>query len=383
MFHRLIVILFVVSFSACSTGKKIGAENNTAVKISSLQFLDEYVIPHNFPYNNTIVGGLSGIDYDSKNNRFFIISDERSYSTPARFYTVSISISNNKIDTVLFTSVHTLKQPNGTVFPSFKQNAQRTPDPESIRYNPGKNRLVWTSEGDRAMRMGKMIYQDPYVYEMDPEGNFKDSFSLPANLHVQSAEKGPRENGVFEGSTFADNYRSLYVSMEAPIYEDGSPARADYVGAPVRITKFDTKTRKPVAQYAYLLDAVANKPKPDTGFYINGLDEILSVGNDQFLFVERSFSMGTLQNTIKVFLVDLEGATDVSALSGLHQNKNYKPASKKLLLNLDDLKRYIDNIEGITLGPILPDGSRSLILIADNNFNIVEKSQVFLFRIIP
>lgn len=383
MFNRLIVLLFVVSVSACSTGKRLGAESSSAIKISSLTFLDEYVIPHNFKYNNTIVGGLSGIDYDSKNNRYFMISDERSFSTPARFYTSSINISNNKIDTIVFTSVHTLKQPDRTVFPSFKQNAQRTPDPESIRYNPGENRLVWTSEGDRAVRAGKMIYQDPYVYEMDTDGNFKDSFILPTNLHMQVQEKGPRENGVLEGSTFADNYRSLYVSMEEPLYEDGPEAKADYAGAPVRITKFDTKTRKPVAQYAYLLDAVAHQPKPDTAFCINGLDEILSVGDDQFLFMERSFSVGILQSTIKIFLVDLKGATDVSALSALHKDKTYKPASKKLLLNMDDLKRYVDNVEGMTLGPVLPNGNRSLILIADNNFNMLEKSQVFLFEIIP
>jgi hypothetical protein len=383
MLNRLIVLLFIISVSACSPGKRVRSESSTAIKISSIKFLDEYVVPHNFNYNNTIVGGLSGIDYDQKNNRYFIISDERSYTTPARFYTASINISNNKIDKVLFTSVHTLKQPDGTVFPSFKQNAQRTPDPESIRYNPGKNRLVWTSEGDRAVRAGKMIYQNPFVYEMDPGGNFKDSFIISANLHMQVQEKGPRENGVFEGSTFADNYRYLYVSMEAPLYEDGSAARADYAGAPVRITKFDTKTRQPLAQYAYLLDAVAHQPKPDSAFYINGLDEILSLGEDQFLFMERSFSMGILQNTIKIFLVDLKGATDVSALSALHLNRDYKPASKKLLLNLNDLKRYIDNVEGITLGPVLPNGNRSLILIADNNFNIVEKSQVFLFEIIP
>lgn len=383
MFNRLIVLLFVVSVSACSPGKRIGVESSSAIKISSLNFLDEYVIPHNFKYNNTIVGGLSGIDYDSKNNRYFMISDERSFSTPARFYAASINISNNKIDTIVFTSVHTLKQPDGTVFPSFKQNAQRTPDPESIRYNPGKNRLVWTSEGDRAVRAGKMIYQNPFVYEMDPDGNFKDSFILPTNLHMQVQEKGPRENGVLEGSTFADNYRSLYVSMEEPLYEDGPVAKADYAGAPVRITKFDTKTRKPVAQYVYLLDAVAHQPKPDTAFSINGLDEILSVGDDRFLFMERSFSVGILQSTIKIFLVDLKGATYVSALSALHKDKTYKPASKKLLLNLDDLERYVDNVEGITLGPVLPNGNRSLILIADNNFNMLEKSQVFLFEIIP
>ena len=76
-------------------------------------------------------------------------------------------------------------------------------------------------------------------------------------------------------------------------------------------------------------------------------------------------------------------ATDVSTLTGLHQRKDYKPITKKLLLNMDDLGRYIDNVEGITFGPILANGNKSLILIADNNFQKDEKNQVFLFEVIP
>ncbi|RYE36005.1 MAG: esterase-like activity of phytase family protein, partial [Sphingobacteriales bacterium] len=250
MLHRFwILLLPVMGILSCTASKKIALTKEATISISSLKFLDEYVIPHNFSYGNTIVGGLSGIDYDAKKDRYFIISDERSFTTPARFYTANISINGTRIDSVIFTSVNTLKQPGGDVFPSFKQYAQRTPDPESIRYNPIKNNLTWTSEGDREVRVGKMIYQNPYVYEMDLQGNFQDSFFVPQNLHMNALEKGPRENGVFEGSTFADNYKTYYVSMESPIYEDGPAASFNYPGAPVRITKFDTKTRKPLAQY--------------------------------------------------------------------------------------------------------------------------------------
>jgi hypothetical protein len=384
MKYNIFITIVASLFISCGGSRKLTSNPSPGpISISRLQFLDEYVIPYNFKYDSTIIGGLSGIDYDVAKNRYFIISDERSFTSPARFYTATIQISNNKIDTLLFTSVNTLKQPDGSVFPSFVQNAQRTPDPESIRYYPQKDHLVWTSEGDREVRRGQMIYQNPYVYEMDLQGNFKDSFVTPLNLHMQGEEKGPRENGVFEGSAFSKDYRFLYVSMESPIYEDGPTAAVNYPGAPIRITKFDTKTYKPVAQYAYPLDALAYAPKPSAGFYINGVDEILSIGKDKFLVMERSYSTGVLKNTIKIFMADLAGASDVSKIGGLHLNKNYKPAAKTLLLNLDDLDRYIDNVEGMTLGPVLANGHQSLILIADNNFNAFEKSQVFLFEIIP
>lgn len=48
---------------------------------------------------------------------------------------------------------------------------------------------------------------------------------------------------------------------------------------------------------------------------------------------------------------------------------------------MDGLGIYIDNIEGVTFGPTLSNGKRSLLFIADNNFNPLEKSQVFLFQV--
>ena len=55
--------------------------------------------------------------------------------------------------------------------------------------------------------------------------------------------------------------------------------------------------------------------------------------------------------------------------------------SKKLLLNMDGLGFYIDNIEGVTFGPTLPNGNITLIFVSDNNFNPLEKTQFLLFEI--
>lgn len=42
---------------------------------------------------------------------------------------------------------------------------------------------------------------------------------------------------------------------------------------------------------------------------------------------------------------------------------------KELVLDLIILGIKLDNIEGMTFGPSLPSGERSLILVSDNNFN--------------
>jgi hypothetical protein len=50
----------------------------------------------------------------------------------------------------------------------------------------------------------------------------------------------------------------------------------------------------------------------------------------------------------------------------------------------DKLKsKQIDNLEGLTFGPTLANGNRSLLMVADNNFNIhgPQLNQVLLFEV--
>lgn len=375
--------LSVVLLTGCSTSKKAVKTNGQTVPVSSLKFLDEYVIAHDLHLQNTWVGGLSGIDYDAAENKYFIISDERSATSAARFYTAAIDINNYKIDSVRFLSVETLKNAQNDTFPALKILPEHAADPESIRYNKKTKTLVWSSEGDKAVRSNRMVYQNPWIYEMDLKGRFKDSFLIPANLHMYVGDSGARENDVLEGLSFSPDYRYLWASMEGAIHEDGPLASATYADAPVRFTRFDVKSKKAMGQYGYLLDAIAAEPIPNTAFSINGIPEILNIGENRFLVLERSFSTGVENCVIKIYLADFSKATDVSTTKSLYQNTTYTPATKKLLFNFNSLERYIDNVEGITLGPLLPNGHRSLILVADNNFNSKEKQQVFLFEIIP
>ena len=55
---------------------------------------------------------------------------------------------------------------------------------------------------------------------------------------------------------------------------------------------------------------------------------------------------------------------------------------KTLLVNMDRLGIYTDNIEGITLGPLLPNGNRSVILVSDNNFSPLQQTQFMLLELI-
>ncbi|MDD2792240.1 MAG: esterase-like activity of phytase family protein [Sediminibacterium sp.] len=382
MKFRFVSLLLIIVFQVSCTSSKI-VQTQLPDHIGGLKLLDVYTIPHALNFKGTNVGGLSGIDYDVSGDRYFLICDDRSSINPARFYTAKIPIKNNKIDTVLFTDAVFLKDENRHYYPDSKTNPARTPDPEAMRYDPLQGNLIWSSEGERIVRAKDTVLTNPSITRINLSGNQTDSFALPANLHMRATENGPRQNGVLEGMSFADNYKTLYVNVEEPLYEDGPRAELSPNKAYVRIYRFDVAARKNTAQYAYELDPVAYPPTPAGSFKVNGIPDLLSLGNNRLLVLERSYSTGRIPCTIKVFVADLNTATDISNNPSLKTNTQFTPVQKQLLLNMEDLKVFTDNIEGVSFGPRLPNGNPTLLFVADNNFSPFQQSQVFLFEIVP
>ncbi|MVT07031.1 esterase-like activity of phytase family protein [Chitinophaga tropicalis] len=346
--------------------------------VSSLQFVQKYIVPHNMPFNGTTVGGLSGIDYDSAGKVFYLICDDRSERQPARFYTAKVPVTGNAADSVIFTDVTSLRMPDGNVYPKIKTQA---PDPEAMRYNPHSGTLIWSGEGERIVNKKDTILNDPNITEINKDGRFAGSFPVPSFFHMKATENGPRRNGGFEGLGLTPDGRYLFVSLEEPRYEDGPRAGLTDTTAYVRILKYDLHTRQAIAQYAYKLDPVAHPAVPAGEFLINGISDILVLSETQLLVMERSFSTGVKDCTIRVYITDLSPASNVSRYSSLQATKKFTPAQKKLLFNFETLHTYIDNIEGVTFGPRFPDGSRSLIFVADNNFEKKEETQFYIFKI--
>jgi hypothetical protein len=375
---KLISSLFLTSIFIFSCSVRKGGSISSS---NQLKFIGEYKIAYNQQFKNTTIGGLSGIDYDSKNGFYYLISDDRSDINPARFYTAKIFLNEKAIDSVQFVDVTYLLQPNGQTYPSIKQDSFHTSDAEAMRYNSKTNELVWSSEGERIVKNNSAILTNPFVYSTTKNAAIKDSFLLPSNMRMSASENGPRRNGVFEGLCFANNFKTLYVSVEEPIYEDGPRAGLNDSTAWTRIIKFDAATKKPLAEYAYQIDAVPFSPKPEGGFKVNGVVDILEVGKNSFLVMERAFSAGRKPSSIRVYLTGLNGGSDVSHTASLKDSNGFVPLSKKLLLNMDNLKFHIDNIEGVSFGPRLSSGHQTLIFVSDNNFSEEQVTQFLLFEI--
>ena len=374
--RKLLIGFFSISiFISCSNLKQVLYSNSAP----QLKFINSIEIPYNQEFQNTKIGGLSGIDYDIKNDLYYIICDERAQENLSRFYTAKIDITNNQLNAINFQETNTLKNEQGKTFGNWSTSPETSADPEDIRYNPKTNSLVWTSEGARVVTDEKTILQNPSITFMDLKGSFKSQLKLPSNLEMHKEKKGPRNNGTLEGITFDDTYKTLYTNIEEPLFEDGDQASTSQGGI-IRLFQFDIKTNQNTAQYGYKLEAIAHEPRPKEAFAVNGIAAIQYYKKNQLLVIERSYSTGTQPCTIKVFLCDFKKATDVKNYESL-QNQKVELASKKLILNMDDLGIFTDNIEGLTFGPKLTNGNRSLIFISDNNFSATQKTQVLLFEV--
>jgi len=366
----------------CSSARK--AQKRIYTGINGIQFIGQYIIPNGMQFNGTTVGGLSGIDYDNKRDLYYLICDDPSANNPARFYTAKIMISQNGIDSVIFTRVDTLLDPEGKPYPDIRKDRIHSADLEAMRYDYSRDEFIWSSEGQRVIRDSIRDLQNPAIVIADRNGRYKDSFALPSNMQIRLEEKGPRHNSVFEGLSFDEDYSHVYVNVEEPLYEDGPKAGTGDSTAVIRFLKFNRKLKQCVAQYIYKIDPVPYPANPPGAFKINGVPDILYLGNDKLIVIERAFSTGRIPTDIKIFLADAANAEDVSLFPTIKTLPADQYISKRLLLDVNKALPFdIFNIEGVTFGPILANGRRSLVLVTDNNFNVREKTQFFLFEVLP
>jgi hypothetical protein len=335
---------------------------------SQVSLIGVSVIPFGATFDGTPVGGLSGLDYNPLTGQFVAISDDRSQNAPARFYTLNIPVTASSVGPVTFTGVTTLKDASGNTY------APLSVDPESIRYAPGGGYL-WSSEGGRS----HVPPIDASVQRIDANGRLTQTFTTPSAFLI-GTNHGIRDNLAFEGVTYTPDDTSVFVSTESAVFQDG-PDSTVGAGTVARITRFDPTTGVATAEYAYDLGAIPFAPTPPGGSANNGISEILALDDTDLLVMERAFAQG-VGNTIRIYEISTAGATNVIGDDSLI-GATYTPVEKTLLVDLSSLGVVPDNVEGMTFGPDLANGDRTLELIVDNNFSSTQTEQLIALAISP
>ncbi|MBX9448230.1 MAG: esterase-like activity of phytase family protein [Taibaiella sp.] len=384
--NRFLLILAATFFlSSCGSVRNWGPGNKGISDIRSLHYLTSVEIPYNMEFRETVVGGLSGITYDHRKKVFYVISDDRSEHSPARFYEVEIG-GWQRVPQVDFKNVIFLQTTTGRQFESRagfletlekgKRPKYNTPDPEDIVYIPSHKGFVWVSEGELDSFNGVKMLVHPSVNLMEAGGRMLYAYPIPKQLKFGDVS-GPRRNSAIEAVSLSPSEEKLFFCTEEPLIED-APSLDSYDTGFVRIYQYRNTSRSSEAFYAYPLD-IPNDPSIVHSDRKFGISALCALSDSTLLVLERAFIPGE-GNKVRLFKVELKTENRVRTRKPLLVEKDYIPLEKSLVLDFNTLEDFpIDNIEGMCLGPVV-DGKQTVVFVSDNNFNESQKTIFYLFR---
>ena len=351
--------LTVLGFAACSTAHPASRE-----RVPRLRLIGETRLTHKLLYQNTTVGGLSGIDHDAASGTYYLLSDDGGSISPPRFYTARIALTADQLGDVELTGVTFLQGLNA-------------PDPEAIRWHAPSQSLLWTSEGNAVRFTATALHQSRL------DGTLQRTYSMPAMFDFGLAT-GARINKTLEGLAIKPDGKTAWVAMEAALRQDGEEPTVGSLGGPCRLTQIDIATGKTLRQIAYPLDAIPKAPIPANANADNGVVEVLMQDAHRMLVLERAYMAGLgdgERNSMRLYAIDTRRATDTLRLEALKPG-NHTPAAKILVADFTNYPALtrLDNTEGMCWGPVLPNGNRTLVFVSDDNFNPRQITQFLAFE---
>lgn len=204
------------------------------------------------------------------------------------------------------------------------------------------------------------------------DGQMVGAVRLPENLLTRRPNRGLESLAIEPGG------RSLWTANEEALANDGPPAEVGR-GTVVRLTRlpladaeqplpFDrlrARREQPAAaafQAAYEVDPPHAFLRVFAGQPLSGLSALVALGGGRLLALERSGAPGLPPFASRIYLVDTKAAVDVSAVERDLAARKEAVVEKRLLWS----GSLGINLEGLCRGPMLADGNRSLVAIADN-----------------
>jgi len=377
---RAIFTLIAVSLAACTAHRTPAAGGSRGHPLS-LELAGQFVMIRpgvTDPLDRARFGGVSGLAMDRATNELLGICDDSADSRVFVFRTSGEGPAF-RVDLAAYFPLPAGADPPATL------------DAEAIAVTRG-GRLFVASEGSGTREPREPPAITEYARRVDYIGRLlvPAKFIPPATGPIT---RGVRGNAAFESLSLTPDETRLYTATETALAQDGEPATTR-AGTLSRILEYGAEgaTFVPRREFAYPVE-----PLPDPGFspalFINGVVELLALGNSYLLAMERGYAeegsgSGRRMNRIRIFRVSLEGATDISALDSLRGRTGIQPVRKTLVLDLATVpgiekdRPAVDNFEGMAFGPPLADGTRSLLLVADDNFNVQQRTVFLLFRMV-
>lgn len=359
----LLVIACVLLILALSFTPPALARDRVFLDLS-LDYLGEYKLPKT-DFLNTPVEGISAITYDRRRDRFIAVSDNSSESAPARFYTLNMALDyttkGTEIEKVEVESVTFLGDKEAIT-------------PKGIALTPQQTVFI----SGYSNTNGQIA---PFIREFDINGKMLQSLTIPERylpdaINQKEQTKGIRDRLTFESLTFNPTGRiptsgepiNLFTATSSALVQDWQPDSSEQIKSRLLHYLIGYGSPSLIAEYYYPLEPTS----------LNNLVEILSIDRGgHFLSLERS----SKQLDEKIFQVTTGGATDTSKINSLKgEIRGVRPIQKKLLLDLNDLGIPLGDLQAMSFGPRLKDGTQSLLLVSHNDSDD-RQTQFLLFRL--
>ena len=375
-------LLACVALSSClGAGAKI-KHPEVALDVTSLTLVGQFSFPPNSRYPPILglpFGGISGLTSRNAGQELYGISDAQ---MGGRVYRFELTLPGSDPGSM---AVHPL-----TMFALAMSPGDEKPDHEGVALLPDGTFAVSAEGTTRVPR------QPPSVNIYGRKGDFVRRLPIPDKFVPEPTgqeTRGARGNAGFESLTLTPDGKRLFTAVETALTQDGESATFEG-GARARILEFNARhgSYEPAREFAYDIEPiVATDFKAKSAF--NGLVDMTALSGTTLLTLERAFvEDGQDQShnvaTIRIFKIDLSAATNMAALDSIKGHSEIVPVKKTLLLDLATvaglspaLTPHLDNFEGMTFGPRLPDGRATLLLVSDDNFSTTQRTWFLMFAI--
>ena len=349
--------------------------STTAFSAEKLRFVGDVDFATGEKFMETEIGGLSGITFDAETGKLHAVSDDKGFVNDTRYYTFDVSLTENKFS---------LKPSAVTIFRTQEGQVIKKgiADYEGIALL-GKDLLV-SSEGS----VFGSHNQPPELLLFSAQGKLLSNLPIPPKFisPAKDSMMGTRANKAFETLAVSPDQKNIFMATEEAIFQDGSITTSSLSSA-VRIIHY--QNLKPTKEYAYQLQKLDEDKSVVVEIAETGLVDIAMIDDKNFYSMERSYLPLKKKNVIRIFKNSITAkTTDVSKIQSL-KTAEYSPVEKTLILDLDDVvpslqstAKALDNIEGLSFGPTLKNGNRTLIVCSDNNFSKTQRTMFIAFEIL-
>lgn len=309
-----------------------------------LEFKQKWIVPHKEKFQQTRIGGLSGLFYQE--GKIYAVSDDRGRFGPARIYEFSLERKNNEF----------VLKPQDVIFLNSQKKSKDYVllDLEGLVF--WNKQWILSSEGD----LNKKPRVLPEILSF-AKGQLSRNFVSLSNEFLPTESNilnhGLKNNMAFEGLTMDPLKKQLYLLSESNLLQDKNSSE----NVSSYLLTYDLDSKKLIQQ---------RKIYFETGmqlFLYFGASEITYWKDNKFFILTRGVAFSS------------EAKFDC-ALWYLDLDEEHEEILKPKMIYDFKITKQVQNYEGMTFFKD-SSGVEYLVVVSDDNFDKAETTEFIFFKV--